>query len=149
MILGGSVCSCGQPLACDGHWTTFVGFSDNVRSEVDCQHFCSQRGRCKYYTWFNELDTDFKFYCFLYSDCIIEDTACVGCRSGPDTCFSEAQNWEQFTTTTVPTTSLELGEVIHPWKRMTIVEKEGVKPATASHPPPWNVLLEFLKCKRD
>merc|ERR1712025_1029746 len=40
---------------------------------------------------------------------------------------------------------LELGEVIHPSnKRMTIVEKEGVKPATASHPPPWNVLLEFL-----
>ena len=74
-----------------------------MRSELDCQHFCSLRGRCKYYTWFNQLDTDFKFYCFLYSDCIIEDTACVGCRSGPDTCFDDAENWEQFYSTTTTT----------------------------------------------
>ena len=105
VISGGNICTCSQPFACDGSWTDFVGFSDNVKSEIDCQNFCAQRRRCQYYTWFSELDTRFSFYCFLYSACHIEDTGCVGCRSGPSTCFKDADNWEQIFGTTTTSTS--------------------------------------------
>jgi len=87
-ISGPRACLCGSPSSCQGDQANFIQLQEIVESEMKCQALCSGNRRCHYYTWFSSENRVFGNYCFLFSVCNKMTCNCIGCRSGPQTCFT-------------------------------------------------------------